>query len=90
MKFGASSELSKTFQLLLVNDKGFHTFNELRNNDIKIVFDDRNTPKDQRQINHRRAILLNCPAIEEAYATEVGRRKKTGGAAISAIWLRRF
>jgi hypothetical protein len=51
----------------------------LRNNGIKIVFDGRNTPKDQRQINHRRAILLNCPAIEEAYATEVGRRRKTGG-----------
>ena len=67
----------------LINAKGFLTEDELRNNGIKIVFDGRNTPKDQRQINHRRAMLLNCPVIE-AYGTEVGMRRKTGnGAAVN-------
>jgi hypothetical protein len=65
----------------LINAKGFLTEDEMRSNGIKIIFDGRNTPKDQRQINHRRAMLLNCPAIEEAYAAEVGRRRKTGGGA---------
>ena len=63
-----------------MRQRGFLYEKELSDAGFPILFDGRNIPKDQRQINYRHFLLLNCPATAAAYDAEIARRTPTATA----------